>query len=242
MNVLIVSSHMLIGQSLVAMLHNIANGEPMDAKLCDTAEATEHVRSWNPDLVLVEAIADFAGGIDTVREVRETNPDVRQVVLGTDADEASVYEAMCAGACGYVPRDTSANALLATLRGVLRGELGLSRTAALRLVQQLCRPAVQAGPSQVPLEVQSRLTQREQEIFELVRRGVRSREIAERLFIAEATVYKHIQNILDKLQVHSRTEAVFVAQLAENGNSTPGLPEHGKPRSNHPTPRQERRS
>jgi DNA-binding CsgD family transcriptional regulator len=57
------------------------------------------------------------------------------------------------------------------------------------------------------------LTQREREIFELVRRGMRSREIGERLFIAEATVYKHIQNILDKLHVHSRTQAILAAEL-----------------------------
>ncbi len=216
MRVLITSNHALIGQSLVAMLRNLPPDEALEAQLCDSASAIERARASSPDVVLIEAIAEFGNGVATVRSLAEAIPGVRVVVLGAGEDEASIYEAVSAGAHGYVPSETSPDAVAATLRGVQRGELGLSRVAALRLVQQL-RRQVQTQRPKVSAEVLSKLTQREQEILTLMRQGLRSREMAQRLYIADATVYKHIQNILDKLHVHTRTQAILMAEIEENG-------------------------
>jgi two-component system NarL family response regulator len=228
MRVLIVSNHSLIGQSLVAMLRNLPPEESLEASLCDSGAAVEQTRSGATEVVLVEAVADFASGIATVRALAEAVPAARMVVLGAGEDEASVYEAIYAGAHGYLPSETSPAALSATLRGVVQGELGLTRSAALRLVQQLCR-ALRTQRPRVSQEVLGKLTAREQEILALMRQGIRSREMAERLYIADATVYKHIQNILDKLHVHTRTQAILMAEMEENGNGklptkTPGMP------------------
>jgi DNA-binding NarL/FixJ family response regulator len=216
MHVLITSNHALIGQSLVAMLRNLPQDEALEAQLCDSASVIERARTSSPDVVLIEAIAEFGNGVATVRSLAEATPGARLVVLGAGEDEASIYEAVSAGAHGYVPSETSPDAVAATLRGVQRGELGLSRVAALRLVQQL-RRQVQTQRPKVSAEVLSKLTQREQEILALMRQGLRSREMAQRLFIADATVYKHIQNILDKLHVHTRTQAILMAEIEESG-------------------------
>jgi DNA-binding NarL/FixJ family response regulator len=216
MRVLIISNHALIGQSLIAMLRNLPPDEALEAYLCDGAGAIERTRAHSPEVVLIEAIAEFGAGIATVRSLAEAIPGVRVVILGAGEEEASIYEAVSAGAHGYVPSETSPDAVAATLRGVQRGELGLSRIAALRLVQQL-RRQVQTQRPKVSPELLSKLTQREQEILTLMRQGLRSREMAQRLYIADATVYKHIQNILDKLHVHTRTQAILMAELEENG-------------------------
>jgi two-component system NarL family response regulator len=216
MRVLIISDHALIGQSLVAMLRNLPPNEALEAQLSDSASAIERARTSIPDVVLIEAIAEFGNGVAAVRGLAEAAPGVRLVVLGAGEDEASIYEAVSAGAHGYVPSETSPDAVAATLRGVQRGELGLSRVAALRLVQQLSRQ-VQTQRPKVSAEALSKLTQREQEILALMRQGLRSREMAQRLYIADATVYKHIQNILDKLHVHTRTQAILMAEIEENG-------------------------
>jgi DNA-binding NarL/FixJ family response regulator len=214
MRVLIISNHALIGQSLVAMLRNLPPEEALEAQLCDSAAAIERTRTTTPDVVLIDAIAEFGNGIATTRSLAEAMPPTRIVVLGAGEDEAAIYEAVSAGAHGYVPSETSPDAVAATLRGVQRGELGVSRVAALRLVQQLRRQAQTQRPKVSP-EVLSKLTQREQEILVLMRQGLRSREMAQRLYIADATVYKHIQNILDKLHVHTRTQAILMAEMAE---------------------------
>jgi two-component system NarL family response regulator len=223
MRVLIISNHALIGQSLATMLRNLPPGEALEAQLCDGASAIERARTSEPDVVLVEAIAELGSGIVTVRGLAEALPGMPSVVLSAGNDETYIYEAMSAGAHGYVPSETSPDAVAATLRGVQRGELGLSRSAALRLVQQL-RRQVQTQRPKVSPEVLSKLTQREQEILTLMRQGLRSREMAQRLYIADATVYKHIQNILDKLHVHTRTQAILMAEMEENGANSKAVP------------------
>ncbi len=130
-------------------------------------------------------------------------------MLGADGDDATIYEAVSAGADGYLTRDDSAEVLRKRLTGVLRGEVGLARTEALRVIRQLRRVVAEQAADK-PMEVDARLTPRESEVFDLVRKGMRSREIARELFIAEGTVYKHIHNILEKLNVHSRNQALVI--------------------------------
>jgi len=210
MKVLIVSSHALIGQSLVALLQSLPTGESVEASHCDASTVMRRVEALEPDVLLLEASMDFAGALATARMLIAEIPKARVVVLGKEGDDVSTYEAISAGADGYLTGEASPDTLASTLSGVMRGELGLSRATALRVIHQL-RQAARARPSSAPLDVESKLTRREHEVFDLVRRGQRSREIAEQLGIAETTVYKHIQNILDKLQVHSRTRAIFIS-------------------------------
>jgi two-component system NarL family response regulator len=224
--VLVVSSHALIGRSLIALLQSVPSAEPIEASQCDTSTVIGVVHASDPDVVLLEANTDFPSALVTARMLVAEIPNVHVVMLGSMADDASTFEAIYAGADGYLTGDASPGTLTNTLNGVMHNELGLSRSAALRVVRQL-RQGAHSQLRSPSLDADSKLTRREQEILDLVRRGLRSREIAEQLSIAETTVYKHIQKILDKLQVHSRTQAVLVS--AENGGRQPG-PGLGNPR------------
>ncbi len=192
------------------MLQSLPSDESVEATLCDASEVATLSGDWHADLVLVEAVSDLGTGMDIVRMLAAVIPEVPVVILGNDGDELSVYGAISAGAVGYLTRDASPKSLLATLQAVRKGELGISPVAAARVVQHLVR-TLRTQESPLNTEVPSRLTRREREIFDLLRQGLRSREIGARLCIAEVTVYKHVQNILQKLQVHSRIQAVLVA-------------------------------
>jgi two-component system NarL family response regulator len=212
--VLVVSSHTLIGRSLIALLQSLPSEEPIEASSCAAATILDAVHASMPDIVLLEAHTDFPSALGTARTIVAEIPGIHVVMLGSEGDDASTFEAINAGADGYLAGDVSPDTFTNTLSGVMRGELGLSRGAAMRVVRQL-RQGAHSRLGSAPLDADSKLTRREQEIFDLVRRGLRSREIAEQLSIAETTVYKHIQKILDKLQVHSRTQAILVS--AERG-------------------------
>jgi DNA-binding NarL/FixJ family response regulator len=206
--VLVVSNYALLGTSLVVSLHTSTFGEPVEAQLCKSSRVGEVARAWSPDVILIEATLDYAGAISTLNALVREVPEARIVLLGTEADDATIFEAILGGADGYLTGDTSLETLASTLKGVAQGELGLSGHAARQVIHQL-RQTAHVRPKSVLPKVEGSLTPREQEVFELVRRGLRSREIAQELTIADATVYKHIQNILDKLRVHSRTQAIF---------------------------------
>lgn len=213
MRVLIISNYRLIGASLVVSMQHLPLDEPVDVRLSPATAAGEVVRTWKPQVVLIEATIDFADAIATLSTFTTDATDVPVILVGKDADDASVYEAILGGASGYLTAGESLETLVSTVRGVAEGELGLSRRAANRVVRQL-RQAARARSSSPQAEVKTNLTPREQEVFDLVRRGMRSREIAQHLTISEGTVYKHIQNVLEKLRVHSRTQAILLSGTA----------------------------
>lgn len=220
MRILVVSNHQLVGQSLVGTLRRGEGGPPVEAELCEAAQAVAVAFASAPDVVVVEGVVDFASGLALVRLLTDGLPGLHVVMLGADDDEASIYEAVSAGADGFLAGDASLDTLPRTLVGVTQGELGLPRAAAMRVVRQLRRAARQQR-AQPAYDTRGILTQREQEVFDLVRQGLRSREISERLTIAEATVYKHIQNVLEKLNVHSRAQAIVATQREAHHASQP---------------------
>lgn len=222
MRVILVSNYPLIGASLATLLQSLPLGGSIEIQICQTTQAGEVARSWKPDVILIEATVDFAGAISTLSTLSSEIPDAHIILLGRDSDEATIYEAILRGACGYLTAGASLETLANTLKGVAQGELGLSRQTAWQVIRHL-RQAARARPGVLPSRVEESLTPREQEVFDLVRHGLRSREIAQQLTIAEGTVYKHIQNILEKLQVNSRTQAIFMARPIENDPLNPPI-------------------
>lgn len=209
MKILVACSHKIIGQSLCLILSDFQEDAPAECEVTEVANAVERARDWQPDVIVVEAITDFAEGVAATRQLHKMLPDSAMVFLGADGDDATIYEAVGAGADGYLTHDDSAEVLRKKLSGVLRGEVGLARSEALRVIRHL-RGVVAQQAAEKPLEVDAKLTPRESEVFELVRKGMRSRDIASALCIAEGTVYKHIHNILEKLNVHSRNQALVI--------------------------------
>jgi DNA-binding NarL/FixJ family response regulator len=210
MRILVVCNHMLIGRSLVAMLQHHPRSMSWDVALCGDSEAVEKAQKLSADVLLVDVTNDFTNSMLTIRAIANALPDRSIVALGPTADERSAFATVVAGSDGYLAWDDGEDALVDTLQSALRGELGLSGRVARTVVRQLRQ---MAHWSAAQAEFNAALTAREQEIFDLVRRGVRSREIAEALCIADATVYKHIQHILEKLHVRSRTQAIMLTEL-----------------------------
>ena len=178
--------------------------------------------------MLLEANTDFPSALATARMLVAEIPSVHLVMLGSEADDASTFEAIFAGADGYLTADASTDTLTNTLSGVIRQRARTSPPRRSARGPPGCRQGAHSRLASTPLDADSKLTRREQEIFDLVRHGLRSREIAEQLSIAETTVYKHIQKVLEKLQVHSRAQAILIS--AEKGAQQPGAG-RGAPRA-----------
>jgi two-component system nitrate/nitrite response regulator NarL len=161
-----------------------------------------------PDIVLVDLDLPPSGGIAAVAELQRS--ETSSIVWSFEPDRSTVLEAIRAGARGYLDKEISPQGLVRALRGVVRGEAALSRELvtllidALHGVEERDRVRDQAAV----------LSSREREVLALVSRGARNREIGEELHISEFTVKRHVQNILNKLEVPSRRSAAAVYRSA----------------------------
>ncbi len=176
------------------------------------ARNLDELRSWvalhSPDLVLVDLDLPPSGGVTAVAELQRS--ETSSIVWSFEPDRSTVLEAIRAGARGYLDKKISPQGLVRALRGVVRGEAALSRELvtllidALHGVEERDRVRDQAAV----------LSSREREVLALVSRGARNREIGEELHISEFTVKRHVQNILNKLDVPSRRSAAAVYRSA----------------------------
>jgi two-component system NarL family response regulator len=177
-------------------------GETDDAEvLVDT------VTRSRADVVLLD-LGVRGGGVEACALLRDAQPDVRVVVLAHADDDADLAGAVRAGARGYLLKDTTPTELVEAVRTVASGSSLLSPAMASRLLDEF---AVLVRRQDTSGEGTAALSRRELEVLTLVAEGLNNRAIAERLYISENTVKNHIRNIHEKLQVHSRMEAVVRA-------------------------------
>jgi DNA-binding NarL/FixJ family response regulator len=186
----------------------------------DGQEAVARARATRPDVVLMDVRMPGTDGVEATRMLRsELVPAPRVLVLTTfDLDEY-VFGALQAGAGGFLLKDAPRERLLDAIRVVHRGEALLSPSTTRRLIERFAHHA-QLPQRPVALE---ELTPREREAFELVARGLSNAEIAQRLFVAEATVKTHVGNVLLKLGLRDRVQAVVYAY--EHGIVIAGQPD-----------------
>jgi DNA-binding NarL/FixJ family response regulator len=174
----------------------------------DLVELRAAVARYSPDIVLVDLDLPPLGGIAAVAELQGS--ETSSIIWSLGPNRATVLEAIRAGARGYLDKEISPQGLVRALRGVVRGEAALSRELvtllidALHGVEERDRVRDQAAV----------LSSREREVLALVSRGARNREIGEELHISEFTVKRHVQNILNKLEVPSRRSAAAVYRSA----------------------------
>ncbi len=194
-------------------------GEVADGKACLTA-----VARLRPDVVLMDIRMPVMDGIAATRVIAETGFGTKVLVLTTfDLDEY-VYDAMRAGASGFLLKDAPREQLIAAVRMVLRDESLLAPTVTKRLIERFVTlPPPSAG---VPTAL-SALSAREREVFGLVAQGLSNSEIATDLVVGEATVKTHVANVLAKLALRDRVQAVVLAY--ETGFVQPGR-SHGRAR------------
>ena len=176
----------------------------------DGAQALEMARELMPDVVLMDISMPRMDGLEATRRIKAEIPYVRIVILTVSDSDRSLFEAVKSGAQGYLLKSVEPQALLDTIRGVVRGEASISGAMAARLLQDLARDSRPAAPSPAP-PPPPRLTQREQEVLGLVALGKSNKEIAAALGIAENTVKNHLKNILEKLHLENRVQAATFA-------------------------------
>jgi len=173
----------------------------------DGISATDLIVGTVPDVVLLDVRMPKRSGLQACIQIKELVPSVKIIMLTVSDEEGDLYEAVKNGASGYLLKDSSIDEVAQAVRVVAEGQSLISPSMAVKLIdefKQMSRPEREHVPG-------LRLTDRELEVLRLVAKGMNNREIARDLFISENTVKNHVRNILEKLQLHSRMEAVMYA-------------------------------
>jgi two-component system NarL family response regulator len=206
--VLVCDDHALFRRGLVLVLDQ-EDGITVVGEAEDGEESIRRAEELAPDVVLMDVRMPRVGGIEATRAIVESTPSTKVLVLTVSDDEDDLFEAVRAGASGYLLKEISIEEVGASIRAVMSGQSLISPSMATRLLAEftsLSRKAEQRQSAPLP-----RLTDRELEVLRLVARGLSNREIAGDLYISENTVKNHVRNILEKLHLHSRMEAVVYA-------------------------------
>lgn len=165
-------------------------------------EAIQHIETWFPDVLVMDMLMPGGmDGIEAIRRIRALTPHTAIVVLTSYADDARVVATLRAGAIGYVRKDADPEVLLAAVRGAARGQSLLDPAVARAVLQELTSTSKRS----------TNLTEREQEVLRQLALGRTNHEIAEALVVGDETVKTHVGNILTKLQLAHRTQAVIYA-------------------------------
>ncbi|MBA3781887.1 response regulator transcription factor [Nocardioides sp. InS609-2] len=204
--VLVVDDQELFRRGLVMLLSTETDIEVI-GEASDGVAGTDMATSLAPDVVLLDVRMPKRTGIEACRSIKEAVPSAKIIMLTVSDEEADLYEAVKNGAAGYLLKDSSIEDVAQAIRVVADGQSLISPSMAVKLIdefKQMSKP----NRGQVP---GLRLTERELEVLRLVAKGLNNRDIAKQLFISENTVKNHVRNILEKLQLHSRMEAVMYA-------------------------------
>ena len=172
-------------------------------------EAITLAENLQPDVILMDIKMPGINGLQAMREILHTSPHIRILIVSMLEDDDSIFAAMRAGACGYVPKGANQAEMLRAIRAVANGEAIFGPGIAQRLIGffSASRPSVQS-------RIFPELTDREAEVLALISQGHTNEEIAEKLVLSLKTVRNHVSNIFSKLQVADRAQAVLRAREA----------------------------
>jgi DNA-binding NarL/FixJ family response regulator len=203
--VLVVDDHELFRQGLVSLLETA--GLDVIADAADGRNVLALVKTHAPDVVLMDLELPGVSGVELTRELCRLDPEARVVVLTVSADEADVLDAVLAGACGYLLKGSTVEAIVNGVRAAAAGDSLISRSIAVRLFERLrVESTVQPDDG-----LHVGLSERELEVLKLMACGKGNVDIARELFISPYTVRNHISSLLHKLQLRNRTQAAAYA-------------------------------
>ena len=204
--VLVVDDQELFRRGLTMLLAAEAGIEVV-GEAGDGDEGAALAESVAPDVVLLDIRMPKRSGLEACSTIKQSVPSAKIIMLTVSDEEADLYEAVKSGASGYLLKDSSIEEVSQAVRVVADGQSLISPSMAVKLIdefKQMSRPERESVGG-------LRLTDRELEVLRLVARGLNNREVAKQMFISENTVKNHVRNILEKLQLHSRMEAVMYA-------------------------------
>lgn len=203
LTIMLVDDHEVVRQGFRFFI-DVVDEVEFVGEASDGLEAIEAVERLQPDIILMDIVMPKMNGIEATRAIMSSHPDTKIIALTSFSDdEQLVKNALQAGAVGYFFKDITVDDLADAIRRVRDGELALSSDAA--------RLLVRASTQATSMEAKVQLTEREQEVLELLVDGLNNPQIAEKLVISRATAKFHVSSILSKLGVSTRTEAVAFA-------------------------------
>jgi DNA-binding NarL/FixJ family response regulator len=206
--VLIADDHALFRRGLEMVLSD-EEDITVVAEAEDGNNAVELAREHVPDLVLMDVQMPGLSGIAATQGIKEAVPDAKILMLTISDEEDDLYEAIKAGASGYLLKEIPIDEVADAIRSVHAGQSLITPSMASKLLTEFAAMARKdEAKQQAPAP---KLTSREMEVLTLVAQGLNNRDIAKELFISENTVKNHVRNILEKLHLHSRMEAVVYA-------------------------------
>lgn len=216
--ILVVDDQDLIRKGMALLLGKQPDIEVL-GMAADGEEAIAQTDALTPELILMDIKMPKMNGIDATQIITAKHPKIKILVLTTFDTDELVFDAIRAGAHGYLLKGITVEALAAAIRGVMRGESQLDAYVATKVLQEFrrvkttppSRPAQGASAlADAPL-ILEQLTERELEILSLIAQGLNNKEICERLFLGEGTVRNYVSNVLSKLHANDRTQALVTA-------------------------------
>lgn len=193
--IMVIDDQAVVRQGFVALINTVADMEVI-AEGINGQQAIDLYKQHTPDVTLIDLRMPVVGGVEAIATIRNSFPDARLIVLTTYDGDEDIYRSLQAGARGYLLKDVFFEELETAIRTVHAGSRHIPAAIAERLAERMAS---------------SDLTSREMEVLELIVRGQSNKEIGASLAISEATVKSHINNILSKLGVTDRTQAVTTA-------------------------------
>ena len=202
--VLIVDDHTVVRDGLTAML-GLERDFDVVGEAANGVQAVETSRRLKPDVILMDLRMSELDGVQAMKQIREDDPEVKFLVLTTYDSDEYIFDAIEAGAKGYLLKDTSREELFRALRAASRDESLIEPAVAGKVLDRLVRLSRQATSDG------ETLSEREVEVLQHLAKGSANKEIASTLSISESTVKTHVANIFHKLEVNGRMEAVTKA-------------------------------
>ena len=206
----LLDDHEVVRRGVRELLEGESRGEITVAGEAGTAdEALRRLPAVRPDVAILDVRLPDGNGVEVCREIRSRHPEIQCLMLTSFADDEALFDAIMAGAAGYVLKQVRGSDLVDSVRRVAAGQSLLDPTVTAKVLDRLRR-----GPEQEPGVEQ--LTEQERRILDLLADGLTNRQIGEQLYLAEKTVKNYVSNLLMKLGMHRRTEAaVYAARMAE---------------------------
>lgn len=208
--VLIVDDHVIVREGLRALIER-RKGFVIAGEAGDGDQAVRMAGILKPSVILMDLKMPNKNGIEAIQEIRALDENARILVLTSYAEDEQVLAAIQGGALGYLLKDSSPEELIEAMRCVHRGEASLHPSVQRKLILGMRKPAGGLPAGQAEAGAPGDLTEREIEVLCLVARGLANAEIAEKLSVGEGTVRFHVSNILSKLSLENRTQAVLYA-------------------------------
>jgi DNA-binding NarL/FixJ family response regulator len=208
LRVLIADDHPLFRHGIRELL-KLASDIQVIGEATTGEVAITQAEALHPDVILMDVNMPGVNGIEATRRILHDSPHIRILVVTMFEDDGTVFAAMRAGARGYILKDAEKENMLRAIQAVGNGEAIFSPTIATRLIDFFTTQA-----STLPKEIFPSLTEREREILQLIARGKSNADIARELSLSPKTIYNYVSNILSKLQVADRTQAIIRAREA----------------------------